>query len=345
MYAKTWLCVVLCCLGVAQAKMNITFSYLTDSTKAAPLLVRFKSTVTDAQNPQYFWDFGDGTTSTDPQPQHIFYKPATYLVQMTVKDQNGQKATAKMQLNVQGLGEMANIVLLPELDGRVQASMLGSRVYAPQAEVSWTLDEQRYQGQWQGVWYSPPPLAVGSHDLRLTLTTDTGRQLSKLLRFKIGVFSENSEQEALLLNQVNVLRASGWDCEQLATVAAPKAPLRRNPLLDRAARAHALMMAANGFQAHQSPIDGSMPSKRIEAVGYLLRENGVRNAENLARGFATATEVLDGWKNSLGHCENIMTQHLQDNADFVETGIALIEATAPDPYRYFWVQVFANPKE
>ena len=39
-------------------------------------------------NPTYFWDFGDGTSSTDFEPNKTFANPGTYVVNLTI-DQNG----------------------------------------------------------------------------------------------------------------------------------------------------------------------------------------------------------------------------------------------------------------
>jgi len=39
-----------------------------------------------ATNPTYFWDFGDGDTSTSPNPGHAYTAPGTYTVMMVVKD-------------------------------------------------------------------------------------------------------------------------------------------------------------------------------------------------------------------------------------------------------------------
>jgi len=43
----------------------------------------------DKQNLSYLWDFGDGTTSTEPVITHIFERGGEYTVTLTVKDDSG----------------------------------------------------------------------------------------------------------------------------------------------------------------------------------------------------------------------------------------------------------------
>ncbi|MBL7963302.1 MAG: PKD domain-containing protein [Flavobacteriales bacterium] len=51
----------------------------------APFTVTFNNITTPpAAIGTCFWDFGDGTTSTDPSPQHTYLNPGVYTVQLTV---------------------------------------------------------------------------------------------------------------------------------------------------------------------------------------------------------------------------------------------------------------------
>jgi len=43
---------------------------------------------------QYFWDFGDGTNSTDTNPSHAYAEPGNYAVSLKVNDDSGDSHTA-----------------------------------------------------------------------------------------------------------------------------------------------------------------------------------------------------------------------------------------------------------
>ncbi|WP_238370338.1 PKD domain-containing protein [Heliomarina baculiformis] len=62
-----------------------------DSSASAPHTVTFESDVTDAEGHtlSYFWDFGDGTTSTLAAPEHTYGSIGFYNVSLTVTDELG----------------------------------------------------------------------------------------------------------------------------------------------------------------------------------------------------------------------------------------------------------------
>ena len=76
------------------------------------------------------------------------------------------------------------------------------------------------------------------------------------------------------------------------------------------ARTHSRAMATRGFFAHESP-DGSTTMDRYRRANY----DGQQGGENIAKQYAAsttdaesiATDVVEGWMNSPGHRENILT--------------------------------------
>lgn len=75
-----------------------------------------------------------------------------------------------------------------------------------------------------------------------------------------------------------------------------------------------LDMAINQLFSHTGS-DGSTHGERITREGYDWRTYG----ENIAVGYPTVSDVMQGWLGSEGHCRNIMTP------DFAEIGAAFAE--------------------
>ena len=140
---------------------------------------------------------------------------------------------------------------------------------------------------------------------------------------------------ARVLDLVNAARSRSTSCGGRAFAPAP--PLRLSTTLAVAARAHATDMAEHEYFEHRD-LDGHTPADRVRATGYGEKLVG----ENIAYGPQSAEEVVRGWLDSPGHCENIM------DARFAEMGIAYAFGRAPAPASgrgLYWVQVLADPKE
>jgi hypothetical protein len=63
---------------------------------SAPLTVNFSSQA----GVKNHWDFGDGSTSQNPQPSHVFENFGRYFVTLTVTDENGLTATTALAITV-----------------------------------------------------------------------------------------------------------------------------------------------------------------------------------------------------------------------------------------------------
>jgi uncharacterized protein YkwD len=132
------------------------------------------------------------------------------------------------------------------------------------------------------------------------------------------------------LELVNEVRARGARCGGHAFAPAP--PVKLSGTLAGVALGHAADMAAHGYFEHED-LAGHSPADRVRAVGY--REKLV--GENIAYGPKSADEVVQGWLDSPGHCENIMDPR------FAEMGIAYAAGHA-SKHGLYWVQVLAAPR-
>jgi len=76
-------------VNVTQA-IQIGFTNSNSVSCKVPLSVNFTNTTKSYNgNPMYLWDFGDGTTSTQVSPSHIYSKYGNYTVSLMAKDSGG----------------------------------------------------------------------------------------------------------------------------------------------------------------------------------------------------------------------------------------------------------------
>jgi hypothetical protein len=80
-------------INLEQSKLTVEFSAEPRSVKVGRQ-VWFNPVVSGGFQPySYEWDFGDGSTSTDPQPSHVYKSDGTYTVNLKVTDDHGSIVT------------------------------------------------------------------------------------------------------------------------------------------------------------------------------------------------------------------------------------------------------------
>jgi uncharacterized protein YkwD len=127
--------------------------------------------------------------------------------------------------------------------------------------------------------------------------------------------------KTVLLQLVNDTRKKGCNCG--GTYYAPVPAVTWNDQLEKAAWIHSNDMFQKKYFSH-SGSDGSGSGERINNVGYSWKYYG----ENIAFGYSTEKEVVDGWLSSTGHCSNIM------DGNFKEMGVAKVGE--------YWTQDFGS---
>jgi uncharacterized protein YkwD len=132
------------------------------------------------------------------------------------------------------------------------------------------------------------------------------------------------------LDLVNQARARGARCGTRAFAPAP--PMTLSGTLAGVASGHAIDMAQHDYFEHVD-LAGKSPADRVRAVGY--REKLV--GENIAYGPESVEDVVQGWLDSPGHCENIMDPR------FAQMGIAY-SAGRTSRRGLYWVQLLAEPR-
>lgn len=110
-----------------------TVNYGPPSEGCPALKVDFYSTTKNAES--YFWEFGDGNSSSDPNPTHTYYTEGTFTVKLTVDGPGGQ--TIKDDLNVEVYPEptalfdvFPNVVTIPGETVSFANKSMDANIYA-----------------------------------------------------------------------------------------------------------------------------------------------------------------------------------------------------------------------
>jgi uncharacterized protein YkwD len=128
----------------------------------------------------------------------------------------------------------------------------------------------------------------------------------------------NAQEAASLISQYR--RANG------------RSAVSVDPTLMAIARTHSDRMARADTMSHVLPGEGSFHD-RLVAGGY---DAGMA-AENVAAGQTTLAEVLDAWRKSPSHNENLLEEHID------EIGIAVSVASG-SRYKYYWTLVLGKKR-
>jgi uncharacterized protein YkwD len=131
------------------------------------------------------------------------------------------------------------------------------------------------------------------------------------------------------MDAVNQARAVARTCGGQSFPAV--APLQWNDQLASAALAHSQDMAIRQFFDHNNP-SGESPFDRTAKAGY-----GRFTGENIAAGYSSLDDVMNGWLSSAGHCANIMRKEYRDFSL-----ACAVPTTSPSAYSIYWTQNFGS---
>lgn len=121
------------------------------------------------------------------------------------------------------------------------------------------------------------------------------------------------------------LRTQGFACQSKSFPGIPytEDTFKFDCRLWRAARYWSSKMGAEGFFSHEQ--GNSNPCTRSQRFGLFAC------AENIAAGNSGPADVLQQWKDSDGHCTNMM------NPDFNRFGVGYV-MTPGSPFKHYWTQ-------
>ncbi|MEW6069366.1 MAG: right-handed parallel beta-helix repeat-containing protein [Candidatus Thermoplasmatota archaeon] len=101
-------------IAVANVAPTANFTYSPVSPTTADT-IQFSDTSTDFDGTivSWYWEFGDGSTSTLPNPQHQYADNGTYWVNLTVTDDDGATDTISKSIAVANVAPTANFTWSP----------------------------------------------------------------------------------------------------------------------------------------------------------------------------------------------------------------------------------------
>jgi PKD repeat protein len=164
----------------------------TPTTGSAPLLVQFSSTGStdpDGAVTGYLWNFGNGTTSTSPNPSATYTTAGTYTVVLTITDNDGASAVRSTTIVVNPANQPpVPLIQATPLTGPapLQVSVNGAGSVDPDGSIvsySWNFGNgQTATGPLAQTTYTSP----GTYTLRLTVTDNRNATRSTTVTIVAG---------------------------------------------------------------------------------------------------------------------------------------------------------------
>lgn len=158
------------------------------------------------------------------------------------------------------------------------------------------------EGEDVAVWSNPSIFAV------MSTITDNGGIVEDFVipeNISLNVNELSNSDKEKMLELVNKARTTGCMCGN--DVMPPVSAIRWNTALEQSALNHSNDMYTNNYYSHVG-LNGSSFTDRISFVGY----NWATAAENIANGYESVDDVMQGWIESEGHCKNIMNSNLEE---------------------------------
>jgi PKD repeat protein len=174
----------------------------TPTSGSAPLLVQLSSNGSsdpDGAITSYAWNFGNGHTSTSPNPSAVYDTPGAYTVSLTLTDNDGASSVKSTTVNVSAanVAPIAVISAAP-LSGSapLTVNLNGGNSSDPDGSIvsyAWNFGNgQTATGALVTATYSTP----GTYVVRLTVTDDRGKSTSATTNVVAG--TANAHPNAVL---------------------------------------------------------------------------------------------------------------------------------------------------
>jgi hypothetical protein len=283
---------------------------------------------------KYTWQFGDGTSSNDINPQHQYNEPGVYEVSLVAENEFGRSEYSR-SVTV-GLPPTADIIV----DGSAPAgSMLSGSAVGDETgiEYTWSMGDGR---EYVGAKVNHAYRQTGDYYVTLTANNEFGStQVGRWVHVDPGLLksylpvvghlaglTSGSSAEAGLTT--SALDPAAAELEGLFTMQALEIPegtspvtqlllyinearsqfdlpaLKESAQLSAAAQKHSEDMATGAHTQHIGS-DGSSPAERQLYFGYLQGYSG----EATAWGFEDPRQAVEFWVNSPSHRPIVLNRY------------------------------------
>jgi PKD repeat protein len=164
------------------------------SSGTAPLSVNFKSLILDEKGtPEYFWEFGDGNTSTEKDPTYVYKKEGTYSCTLKVKDKNVEKTDSFNITILKNNPPDVKIILSKNTAFRPETINFDAQVFDPEGdklEYEWTLRYPAFFGWENTETYTEKNFSKkfwrnGNYVAELTVTDEAGNSVYQFARLQM----------------------------------------------------------------------------------------------------------------------------------------------------------------
>jgi PKD repeat protein len=135
---------------VDSLKITIVVVPVNDPPTAGFAVTKANNTVTftdqsnDSRDPEgaiveWLWDFGDGNTSTEQNPVHVYTAINTYTVTLSVKDNSNATAITTQNVQITNLVGIASEIAIPE---KFELSQNFPNPFNPMTTIRYALPEK-----------------------------------------------------------------------------------------------------------------------------------------------------------------------------------------------------------
>ena len=299
----------------------------------------------------YYWDFGDGTTSTEPNPSHQFTQVGNYEVTLTVGNSLGLATFSRMV----AVGSAPNLSIIVSESAAINSPVsLAANTNNLEDSVTWQINgvllfgrnvTHTFQqpGQYTVVAEASNQFGTTSFSHLVTVRADetvandeSADPQNVIVNQPVGQTNNGNENHSIVLTinaeaeKLPLQDQLFWYINEARRLAG-RAPLSWSYTLSVAAQNHSDDLANNFIIGHIGS-DGSSPYDRLTQVNYV---DGYLVGETTAWGFNTALSAVQFWLGSPEH-RDILLSVEADQMGAAET----TNYTAP--HAWYWVAEFTS---